>query len=186
MKSNNCEKPENIIEKSRELINFTIESDRSEGLSTNFEKFKKIASSQSFEDLNRFPHNEIIKEIDPNLDLINLTDRKGNILFTSPDFLNLDCLLVEANEDSNANSFRRLKHPDMPRSVYSDMWNTISLGFIWSGIICNKTKNEENLWFSTNVFPILRNGELTHFLAVYKPIGSKIIFDVIDLYRKIP
>ena len=46
MKSNNCEKPENIIEKSRELINFTIESDRSEGLSTNFEKFKNLVTSK--------------------------------------------------------------------------------------------------------------------------------------------
>lgn len=47
-----------------------------------------------------------------------------------------------------------VRHSDMPKEAFKDMWNTIEHDRIWSGEVKNKTKNGDHYWVKAIVSPI--------------------------------
>ncbi|HOI83121.1 MAG TPA: PAS domain-containing protein [Campylobacterales bacterium] len=44
-----------------------------------------------------------------------------------------------------------LRHPDMPSSLFENLWDTIKNGRMWSGYVKNKTKNGGYYWVYAQV-----------------------------------
>jgi len=49
-----------------------------------------------------------------------------------------------------------IRHPDMPKSLFEDMWKTIKSGKIWRGDIKNLKKDGGHYWADTTIEPIWR------------------------------
>lgn len=133
----------------------------------------------------RFSQAEKFKTIPPEQTLIAQTDKLGSLQFANDDFF--DLLDIHKNDDLLAvKNFKSIRHPDMPKSIYLDLWATISTGLMWNGIICNKGKDGLSYWLSACVFPIAKDNNITNYLAIYKEAPSELSAEAVKLYRRLP
>ncbi|MGB1027710.1 MAG: sensor domain-containing diguanylate cyclase, partial [Rhodospirillaceae bacterium] len=68
---------------------------------------------------------------------------------------------------------RVVRHPDMPDSLYQDLWGTISSGESWEGEIKNKKKDGTHYWVRAFISPQCENGEIVGYTAVRKDITDQ-------------
>ncbi len=95
--------------------------------------------------------------------LISSTDLKGVIKHCNEDFVNVSGYARDELIDSPHNL---LRHPDMPASVFENMWKTIKRGKPWMGLVKNRCKNGDHYWVSAYVTPIMENGKPVGFESV--------------------
>jgi aerotaxis receptor len=119
--------------------------------------------------------NEI--DIDDDAVLISKTDIKGNILYISPDFLNLTGYTEKEIFQQNHNF---IKHPDMPAEVFKEMWSTITQGLSWTGILKNRTRSGQGYWLDTTITPIFSHKEIQGFISVRRKVSKESVSKYIE------
>ncbi|MEN8304543.1 MAG: PAS domain-containing sensor histidine kinase, partial [Campylobacterota bacterium] len=68
-----------------------------------------------------------------------------------------------------------IRHPDMPRDAFKDMWNTIQKGQTWQGKVKNLKKDGGYYWVYANVEPLFdKNGNIEAYAAVRLDITDSI------------
>ncbi len=100
------------------------------------------------------------------------TDVKGIISEVSEAF----CKISGYQRDELiGHSHNILRHPDMPESLYKDLWETILSGSTWNGEIKNLKKDGSIYWVMTTITPIFgKNNEITSFESVRYDITDKV------------
>ena len=59
-----------------------------------------------------------------------------------------------------------LKHPENPKRLFKQLWETISRGIIWKGIIKNQKKNGDTYYNKTTIVPIKdSNGKIIEYIS---------------------
>jgi aerotaxis receptor len=82
--------------------------------------------------------------------LVSETDEKGKIRFANDDFCKIAGYSVDELIGKPHNIVR---HPDMPKAAFKDLWDTIQKGDIWTGYVKNKTKDGGYYWVYATVYP---------------------------------
>ncbi len=59
-----------------------------------------------------------------------------------------------------------IRHPDMPREAFRDLWATIQAGLPWSALVKNRRKNGDHYWVVANVTPVLEKGRVSGYMSV--------------------
>lgn len=68
-----------------------------------------------------------------------------------------------------------LRHPDMPKAAFQDLWATVQRGEKWNGYVKNLRKDGGFYWVYATVIPNIRNGQIVGYTSVRrKPARSKI------------
>jgi aerotaxis receptor len=68
-----------------------------------------------------------------------------------------------------------LRHPDMPRAAFADLWATLAAGRKWHGYVKNLRKDGAYYWVYATAVPNVRNGEVAGYTSVRrKPSRAKI------------
>ncbi len=68
-----------------------------------------------------------------------------------------------------------LRHPDMPRAAFKDLWDTVQSGKIWQGYVKNLRKDGRYYWVKATVIPNVRGGKIVGYTSVRrKPERSKV------------
>jgi len=83
--------------------------------------------------------------------LVSQTDDKGNILFANDDFCKVAGYTLNELVGKPHNIVR---HPDMPKAAFKDLWETVKKGSIWTGYVKNKTKDGGYYWVYATVYPM--------------------------------
>ncbi len=83
--------------------------------------------------------------------LSSITDLSGIIVYASEAFCDISGY---SKEKLIGSSHKIVRHPDMPSSVYKELWKTIKSGHSWRGEIKNKKKNGDYYWVFITVEPI--------------------------------
>lgn len=99
----------------------------------------------------------------PGEDLVTKTDLQGRITYVNPAFIEISGFSEKELVGENHNVVR---HPDMPEAVFKDLWETLSLGRPWVGVIKNRCKNGDYYWVTANVTPLMKNGRLAEYMSV--------------------
>jgi aerotaxis receptor len=105
-----------------------------------------------------------------NRPIISKTDLKGVITFVNKAF----CTLTgyEKNE-LLGKPHNIIRHPDMPKSVFKNLWDTIEKNQEWRGIVKNLRKDGKFFWVETFIEPIFDdNGKKIGYISVRKPISQ--------------
>ncbi|MFN2258044.1 MAG: GGDEF domain-containing protein, partial [Desulfuromonadaceae bacterium] len=111
-----------------------------------------------------------IKIVDANV-LTSQTDLDGVITYASEAFCRISGYEVHELLGQNHNIIR---HPDMPSSVFEDMWHSIKSGKIWHGEVKNRTKEGGFYWVDTTVSPVCDSlGDVYGYMAVRHDITDK-------------
>ena len=99
--------------------------------------------------------------------LVTRTDLQGKITFANEDFLKISGYTREEVIGANHNIVR---HPDMPREMFEDLWATIKAMRPWAGCVKNRAKNGDFYWVHANMIPEFEKGKLSGYLSVrYAP-----------------
>jgi len=97
------------------------------------------------------------KETEAYLSLLNKeaivikTDFEGNITFVNDAFLDVTGY---AEDEVIGKSHDILKHPDIPKSFYNELWKTVENGNSWEGRIKNIAKDGEAFFVNAKIIPI--------------------------------
>ena len=83
--------------------------------------------------------------------IVSKTDRKGIITFVNDIFCDTSGYTREELLGKNHNIVR---HPDMPKSAFEDLWKTIKNEKEWYGKIKNKSKDGDSYHVNSTVFPL--------------------------------
>lgn len=76
-----------------------------------------------------------------------------------------------------------IHHPDTPQWLVDDINTTIKGGHPWQGILKNRTKLDEIYWVHAIVTPIMRAGQITGSLSLWKTPSKNKIAEAEILYR---
>lgn len=82
--------------------------------------------------------------------LVSQTDSKGKILFANGDFCKIAGYTL-AELIGQPHSI--VRHADMPKAAFQDLWDTVKKGKIWTGYVKNSTKNGDYYWVYATVYP---------------------------------
>ncbi len=100
--------------------------------------------------------------------ILSRTDLNGKITYANDTFAHVCGYRVEELIGKPHNIVR---HPDMPRSIFKQMWDTLLGGKEWQGIVKNLRKDGGYYWVKASVVPLSENGRITGFKSsrVYVP-----------------
>ena len=76
-----------------------------------------------------------------------------------------------------------VRHPDMPKAAFADMWYTLKQGEPWSGIVKNRRKNGDHYWGRANAVPMVREGRVTGYMSIRTRATDEEIAAVEPLYK---
>jgi PAS domain S-box-containing protein len=104
--------------------------------------------------------------------LLSVTDLKGHIKYANPAFCETAGYTYEELKDQPHNIIR---HPDMPKAAFKDLWSFIQQGNSWMGPVKNRCKNGEYYWVNAFATPI-KNESGKKF--EYQSVRTKLDADV--------
>lgn len=117
-------------------------------------------------------------KLSPDSFLVSETDKKGIITFANEDFCTTAGYELHDLLGKNHNIVR---HPDMPKAAFADLWDTVQKGQTWTGYVKNRCSNPDDYyWVFATVYP-MENGymscrrmvnteEIAHAEALYKTL----------------
>lgn len=104
--------------------------------------------------------------------IVSETDIRGNITFANDTFIEISGY---SREELLGKNHRILKSGLQPDTIFEELWETISSGKVWKGIICNKKKNGDFYWVKSTIVPVLDdNGIPKKYVAVRFDITEQI------------
>lgn len=95
--------------------------------------------------------------------LITTTNQKGMITYCNDEFAEIAGF---SREELIGQAHNIIRHPDMPPVVFKGMWDTISAGKPWMGVVKNRCKNGDHYWVSAYVTPVKENGTVVGYESV--------------------
>lgn len=102
---------------------------------------------------------------------IVITDLNGNIEYVNPKVIEITGYNPAELIGQNP---RILSSGELPKSVYTNLWETIASGAEWRGEFHNKKKNGELYWEYVSISPIKdQAGQISHYLAVKEDITER-------------
>ena len=96
--------------------------------------------------------------------IVSKSDKNGNITFVNDEFIRISKYSKEELIGKNHNIIR---HDEMPKEIFKDLWKTIKSKKIWQGKIINRAKDGSAYHVATTIVPILDiNDEVEEYLAI--------------------
>jgi len=83
--------------------------------------------------------------------IVSKTDKQGIITFVNDKFCEISGY---THHELIGKSHRMIRHPDMPKEIFKELWETISRGEVWSGTVKNRKKDGSHYWVQTIINPI--------------------------------
>lgn len=147
------------------------------------ERLLPVVEQSSFSDNSRFSRREeeyILKDDDI---LISATDNRGVITFANKSFYDVAQYEIGSLIGKPHNVIR---HPDMPKTAFKDLWSTVQEGKLWQGYVKNLGRNGRIYWVKATVFPCFENGECVGYLSIRSKPSSESIKAASKAYRMVP
>ena len=106
-----------------------------------------------------------------NRPIISKTDLKGIITFVNTPF----CKLAGySKEELIGKPHNIIRHPDMPKQVFKELWETIEKNQKWRGFVKNLRKDGKYYWVEAYIEPIFDdNGKKIGYISARKPVSDE-------------
>jgi len=92
--------------------------------------------------------------------ILSRTDVEGKITYANETFAHVSGYQVDELIGEPHNIVR---HPDMPRSIFKQMWDTLNSGKEWQGVVKNLRKDGGYYWVLATIVPLSENGKVVGF-----------------------
>ena len=95
--------------------------------------------------------------------IVSRTDLKGNITYANETF----ALISGYTKDELIGKPHNIvRHPDMPKSIFKELWKDLETKGSWNGFVKNKRKDEGFYWVYAEVSGVFKNGILVEYKSI--------------------
>lgn len=110
---------------------------------------------------NSFNNNEV--RFADTVQLVSITDLDGRITYANSEFCEVAGYALEELVGQHHNIVR---HPNMPKAAFTDLWEKLKQGDSWRGMVKNRCKNGGFYWVDAYVTPLYENGAIKGYQSV--------------------
>ncbi|TDF34508.1 PAS domain S-box protein [Alteromonadaceae bacterium M269] len=96
-------------------------------------------------------------------ELVSVTDKRGVLTYANEHFCRIAGYTEEELVGKNHNIVR---HPDMPKEAFADLWAKLKINQAWRGAVKNRCKDGRYYWVDAFVTPVYEEGQLTGYQSV--------------------
>jgi aerotaxis receptor len=114
--------------------------------------------------------------------LVSATDLTGRIQYCNPAFIAVSGF---TRDELIGQPHNLIRHPDMPREAFEDMWTTIREGRPWTALVKNRRKNGDHYWVHANVTPVVEKGTVVGYLSVRIKPERETVREAETLYARL-
>ncbi len=108
--------------------------------------------------------------------IVSMADRRGYITYVNDYFCRLSQYDREELIGQNHNIVR---HPNMPKAAFKDLWSTIGRGKLWRGVVENRCKDGTSYFVDALICPILgSNGKPEYYIGIRYDITEQTKFRI--------
>ena len=107
-------------------------------------------------------------EVPEGEEIISRTDLSGVITYANDLFCEISGY---TSDDLIGKPHSVVRHPDMPKSVFKELWETIQNKNQWTGVVKNLRKDGGFYWVKAIVSGVYKNGELVEYKSLRSPIS---------------
>lgn len=118
--------------------------------------------------------------LDDNTTLMSTTDLRSIITHANDTFVQVSGFSLS---ELTGQPHNLVRHPDMPKAAFADMWFTLKQGEPWTGIVKNRCKNGDHYWVRANVAPMVREGKITGYMSIRTKAQADEVAAVTPLYQ---
>jgi len=118
----------------------------------------------------------------PSEQLVSITDLNGDIIYVNNHFCRISGYTEQELIGQHHNIIR---HPDMPKAAFADLWKKLQRGDSWRGIVKNRCKNNDYYWVDAYVTPLYENDTIIGYQSVRTCPSETQKSDAIKLYKTI-
>jgi PAS domain S-box-containing protein len=113
-------------------------------------------------------HNKLLTALEQSVSSVIITNTQGIVEYTNPITENITGYSRSELEGSNVN----IINSDAPdKSVFVNLWNTITAGKVWKGEFKNRAKDGSIFWEYATVTPVFNSaGEIVNFISIAEDI----------------
>ncbi|WP_010112246.1 PAS domain-containing protein, partial [Burkholderia oklahomensis] len=112
--------------------------------------------------------------------LMSTTDPHGRITYANATFVHVSGF---SSDEIVGDAHNVVRHPDMPREAFADMWATLKRGEPWTALVKNRRKNGDHYWVRANAVPVIRGGQTQGYMSVRTKAARGEIAAAEALYR---
>ena len=96
--------------------------------------------------------------------IVSMTDPAGNITFVNETFVRISGYRCDELMGQN---HRILKTDVQSPAFWNNMWKTISSGYVWKGVICNRAKDGSYYWVESQISPFFdAQGNIEKYVSI--------------------
>lgn len=123
-------------------------------------------------------------EVSIDATILSTTDPKGKITYVNDEFVRISGY---TRDELIGQAHNLIRHPDMPRTAYYEMWQRLQSGRSWMGLVKNRCKNGDHYWVHAYATPILDDrGQIVEIQSVRQAApDEETIQRAEDLYAKV-
>lgn len=105
--------------------------------------------------------------------IVSITDRRGVITNVNERFC---AVSGYAREELIGSTHSILKSGRHGEALYRELWQTISRGEVWHGVICNRRKCGGIYWVQSTIVPLTnKQGEIEEFVSMRTDITERVL-----------
>lgn len=95
--------------------------------------------------------------------IISRTNLQGKITHANDVFCDISGY---TESELIGHSHNIIRHPDMPASVFKELWETIKSGRIWRGHVKNRRKDGGYYWVYSEISPVIKEGKIIEYKSM--------------------
>lgn len=113
--------------------------------------------------------------------IVSQTDVEGRITMCNEAFVRMSGF---TRDELIGQPHSILRHPDMPRAAFADLWATVREGRRWSGYVKNLRKDGGYYWVYATVIPKIRHGQIVGHTSVRREPSRNQVNSHIATYQQ--
>ncbi len=111
-------------------------------------------------------------KLNKNTMIVSETNEIGMIIYANDDFCNI---AGYSKEELIGKPHNLVRHEDMPKVAFEDLWKTVQSGKVWNGIVKNKTKSGDYYWVNATAYQSkTQDGKLRYISIRVHPTEDEI------------
>ena len=115
--------------------------------------------------------------------LLSTTDLSSKITYANDNFCKIAGFTLD---EMVGNPHKMVRHPDMPKAAFADLWKTIQSGDSWMGPVKNRCKDGSYYWVNAFVTPIKNEtGKVVEYQSVRTCPSRELVNRADTEYEKI-
>lgn len=132
---------------------------------------------------NNLPVTQKEQPVQRDANILSTTNAKGQITHINEEFIKISGF---SRDELIGQPHNIIRHPDMPRAAFDEMWRRLKKGDSWIGAVKNRCKNGDHYWVQAYAIPILgKNGDIVELQSVRSKLNEACVARAESIYQKL-